>query len=109
LLNYVQRALGSKWQGPKVQFNKNRFSTEEIAFQGLPKSIHNVEDAGNYLATVVEASNKAFESMPVYGIVRVDGVQPWTFELNPKFKLETLKQQSHSSGGTRKKGKAQFS
>ena len=109
LLNYVQRVLGSKWQGPKVQFNKDTFSTEEIAFQGLPKSINNVEDAGNYLATVVQESNKAFEGMPVYGIVRVDGVQPWSFELNPKFKKETSKQQSHSSGGTRKKGKAQLS
>ena len=66
---------------PSVTFSENGFSTKEVLDSGLPDRINNVRDAGEYLATIVDASNDKFKSVPVYGTLKVDGRNPWSFEL----------------------------
>ena len=84
LLNYAVIDLKeeNKWTGPDVVFDKGEFSTVEIKESGLnDNKINNVMDASVTLAQMVHNNFAAFEGVPVMGTMRVNGVQPWSFQM----------------------------
>ena len=108
LLNYVVKYLNNEkkgthyWHGPPVAFHEGEFSTVEIKETGLEGEnprINNVNDAllilaGMLLNKAGKKNKEDFQDQDVLGTLRVDGVNPWTFEMKKGF---GGKQKRHSS------------